>query len=334
MLADVVIMRLGLIFLLIGTHTFAPYSGSWDALPHSDGIEFYAHISSFTHFISMPALIFISGYLFGHSWHKVKGQSFKEFALKKLKRLILPCIVFSIFYFVLFNDYSQTLHKIAYYIVNGAGHLWFLPMLFWCFLFTYLIHKFEIPFKLAFPILIIFSILPIPELPLRLSSTFTYLIYFYIGFVVRLVGGGKSLPFNLLVLLTLTIGYIVLQIGLFEAHLLPKNTLIEKLTYLFSLNSLKLLLGLSGTGIAFVATRMFLSTGITLSINIITLSTYCYGVYIFHQFILKLIYYKTPITEILDPVVLPWISFCLTLLLSVSLTAMSHKTRIGRFLIG
>lgn len=194
MLADVVIMRIGLIFLLIGTHTFAPYSGSWEAIPNGSGLDIYAHISSITHFISMPALIFISGYLFGHSWCKIKGQSFKDFIIKKCKRLIIPSIIFSFFYFLLFNDISQPISNICYYIINGSGHLWFLPMLFWCFVITYTIHKLEVSYKIVIPILIIISILPLPTLPLRISSTCTYLIFFYIGSLfhgttISLLGG-------------------------------------------------------------------------------------------------------------------------------------------------
>lgn len=188
MLADVVIMRIGLIFLLIGTHSFAPYSGSWDALPNGYGLNFYAHISSFTHFISMPALIFISGYLFGHSWHKVKEQPFKGFVIKKFKRLIVPSIIFSLFYFFLFNNGSQSLYKICYNVINGMGHLWFLPMLFWCFVITYLIGKLTISHNLVIPTLIILSILPFPILPLRLSSTLGYLIFFNLGTIATMGG--------------------------------------------------------------------------------------------------------------------------------------------------
>ena len=164
MLADVVIMRIGLIFLLIGTHTFAPYSGSWKALSNSSGISIYAHLSSFTHYISMPSLIFISGYLFGHSWVRIKGQSFRVFVVKKIKRLIVPSIIFSLFYYFLFYDISRPISNICYDIIKGSGHLWFLPMLFWCFVITYTIYKLNLPNKIVIPILIILSILPLPTL--------------------------------------------------------------------------------------------------------------------------------------------------------------------------
>lgn len=189
MLADVVIMRIGLIFLLLGTHSFAPYSGSWEALPDMVNGSLYNHISPFTHFISMPALIFISGYLFGHTWHRTKQQTFHNFIIKKVKRLIIPSIVFSIFYYYLFYDKDMSAVQIGYTIINGCGHLWFLPMLFWCFLFTFLLNKFNFPARTTIAILILIAIAPIPTLPLRLSSTCSYLIYFYLGSSLQLHGG-------------------------------------------------------------------------------------------------------------------------------------------------
>lgn len=304
MLADVVIMRIGLIFLLIGTHAFAPYSGSWDVLPNMGNGIFYKYISPFTHFISMPALIFISGYLFGHSWHITRHQTFREFIIKKLKRLIIPSIIFSAFYYFLFYDTTRSFSQIGYSIINGCGHLWFLPMLFWCFIFTFLLHKFNITHRTVISILIIVSILPIPTLPFRLSSTCSYLIYFYVGSILQ-IREGINLRCSVLWLIGLTMIYFILQFIYPEISLTSKPSIFGKAIYLLAINSTKLILGFTGIGIAFIATRMFLQTGRVLPVYLITLSTYCYGVYIFHQFILKYIYYNIPVAEYIHPDVLP-----------------------------
>lgn len=333
MLADVVIMRIGLIFLLIGTHSFAPYSGSWDVLPNMEDVVFYKYISPFTHFISMPALIFISGYLFGHSWHRAKHQTFKEFIIKKFKRLIIPSIIFSGFYYFLFYDTTQSFSRIGYSIINGCGHLWFLPMLFWCFFLTFLLNKLNISHRTVISILIIVSILPIPTLPFRLSSTCSYLIYFYVGSVLQM-GGGIDLKHCALWLAILTVFYFVLQFIYPEITLAPKSSIFGKAIYLFAINVTKMLLGFAGIGIAFIATRMFLQTNRALPVYIITLSTYCYGVYIFHQFMLKCMYYNMPLAEYIHPSVLPWVAFTVTLLLSLTATALLLRTKAGRYLIG
>lgn len=334
MLADVVIMRIGLIFLLIGTHSFAPYSGSWDVLPDMEDGVFYKYISPFTHFISMPALIFISGYLFGHSWHRAKHQTLKEFLIKKFKRLIFPSIIFSGFYYFLFYDTTQSFSQIVYSIVNGCGHLWFLPMLFWCFFFTFLLYKINISHRIVISILVIVSILPIPTLPFRLSSTCSYLIYFYVGSALQLVGRGINLKHNTLWLIALAALYFALQFIYPEIILAPKSSIFGKAIYLLAINATKMLLGFAGISIAFVVTRMFLQTGRVLPVYIVTLSTYCYGVYIFHQFILKCVYYNMPVAEYISPNVLPWVAFTVTLLLSLTATSLLLRTKAGKYLIG
>ena len=67
---------------------------------------------------------------------------------------------------------------------------------------------------------------------------------------------------------------------------------------------------------------------------LITLSGYCYGVYIYQQFILKIIYYQTQLPFIVNAYWLPWIATLATIVLSLLLCHFTLKTKIGRFLIG
>ena len=59
-----------------------------------------------------------------------------------------------------------------------------------------------------------------------------------------------------------------------------------------------------------------------------------FGVYLFQQFILKAIYYHTPVPEIVGCWYLPWVSFLFTLISSMALSWLFRKTHVGRFLIG
>ena len=67
---------------------------------------------------------------------------------------------------------------------------------------------------------------------------------------------------------------------------------------------------------------------------LITLSGYCYGVYIYQQFVLKLLYYHTPLPPVLGRYWLPWVATAITVAASLLLCHYSLKTRLGRFLIG
>lgn len=62
---------------------------------------------------------------------------------------------------------------------------------------------------------------------------------------------------------------------------------------------------------------------------LISLSENCFGVYLFQQFVLVLIYDST-IPKIINPFFLPWISFAVALIISLLLTIGIRKTAIGK----
>ena len=63
---------------------------------------------------------------------------------------------------------------------------------------------------------------------------------------------------------------------------------------------------------------------------LITLSGYCYGVYIYQQFILQILYYKTSLPLQVNIYWLPWIASFITLVLSVLLCHLTLKFKWGR----
>ena len=91
----------------------------------------------------LETFVFISGYLFGFQVQKngIGIICFKNTILKKAKRLLLPCFFFGVIYYTVFYDLSKPVYEISYSIMCGTGHLWFLPMLFWCFTEIYLIER-------------------------------------------------------------------------------------------------------------------------------------------------------------------------------------------------
>ena len=67
---------------------------------------------------------------------------------------------------------------------------------------------------------------------------------------------------------------------------------------------------------------------------VINASSDCYGVYVYHQFILVWLYFYTPLVGTCPPLLVPIIGLILALSTSLLLTRLSLKTRLGRFLIG
>lgn len=142
-LFDVIAIRLSLIFLLVFYHAFAIYTGNWkipyDNFPSND---IYYWLGHWSHGFRLEAMTFISGLLFGYTLIKHPERlNYNSCILKKAKRLLLPCIIFSVVYYLMFYDLSEDWYIIAYKIVNGCGHLWYLPMIFWCFVVCYLLES-------------------------------------------------------------------------------------------------------------------------------------------------------------------------------------------------
>lgn len=134
---NIVILRIIFILLLVWTHAFAPWHGSWKIIDSQVlAPDYFEWAGMIAYYIFMPGFLFISGYLWRYSYVKSKQTlSISNYLYKKFKRLIIPCIILGAVYYCLFNDVSAPFITIVYSIVSGCGHLWFLPMLFWCFVF-------------------------------------------------------------------------------------------------------------------------------------------------------------------------------------------------------
>ena len=348
-LEDVAILRLLLIFLLIWNHAFAPYVGHWEPLSIQSNIVGYKWLVLIVYHMRIQALIFISGYLLGYtSLRKPDALLFKNCVIKKIKRLLLPCVIFSALYYVIFYDINHPIGTVAYSIVNGAGHMWFLPMLFWCFTGVYIVERFKIKPIYIFCVAVIVAIIPSPTLPLRLNNSLTYFIFFYTGFGLQrgyfkflAPSSHNSLATIVLCVIiyfaSFAIHYIVID-GRYDVmifHIVGmSDSVLTKILVISTGNILPFVMSMSGLLGAFWSTHYFIVGKYSLPTWMISLSTYCYGIYICQQFILKYLYYHTSLPEMTGPYLLPWIALIITLVSSIIITGLMLKSRIGRFLIG
>lgn len=84
--------------------------------------------------IAMPMFIFISGFLFGGQLMKTRPVSFIKIVKSKFMRLMVPFFVFATLFM-----FTQNSASIKPFYQWTYSHLWFLPMLFWCFVLTFLL---------------------------------------------------------------------------------------------------------------------------------------------------------------------------------------------------
>ncbi len=64
------------------------------------------------------------------------------------------------------------------------------------------------------------------------------------------------------------------------------------------------------------------------------LNPFCFGVYLSQQFVLQILYYKTPLFASVGPYFAPWIALFVTIIVSFSLTYLIRLSKAGRFLLG
>lgn len=336
MLNDVVILRVFFIIVLVLYHSFAPYCGSWGM---TDGVrpsaEYY-WVGKISYSFGLALFVFISGYLLGYNTNRKPDQlTANKCIFKKAKRLLIPSVVFSSVYFLLFFDHNVSALRGLYTIVNGCGHLWFLPMLFWCFVGVWMMEKLKVNPALVLGISVVASILAVGNLPMQLSRTALYFIYFYVGYGIQRGYFDALKPHRNL---TPIIGAAILWAAAFaisEAY--SRNggqiTVIQKVTHVTVTNALYLLTSLGGLFFCYWLINYYEVNKRSIAKWLISLSGCCYGIYIYQQFILQALYYHTQLPQMVGQW-LPWVGFFLTLIASYTAAMLSLKTRLGRFLIG
>lgn len=346
MLFEVVLIRLLLIVLLVLYHSFAIYNGAWEMPEGIIPVEGYWWVASLAYSFMLEAFVFISGYVLGFQTRtKYAGVlDFKTCVLKKCRRLMLPSIVFSVLYFLCFYDASDvSLGEGIYNIINGVGHMWFLPMLFLCFIFIYVVEKFKVSpnaVLLLSALAAFFSLGPLGDLPFRISSAMYYFLFFASGFYFQ--KGNISIERfarfrNIVFLFVLYVILFVLYNYLCECtkevgqdvsfYARAFNVLITRIVRV-----LQAALGLF-TCLTFVK-YLIVNGLVKLSSAAIRISGYCFGVYLFQQFILSWCVDCPVLISALGPYAFPWVAFLLALGLSLLFTHLLLQTKPGRFLIG
>lgn len=336
-LNEITWMRTILAVLIVFMHSFACYNYNWSEPQGFVDISTYKWLNRMSFSFTLEAFVFISGFLFAFQRITLKREDgFLKLFSSKCRRLFLPSIIFSLLYFVLFYDY-QGFAKFAYSIINGCGHMWFLPMLFWCFIGCWLLEKIPLKDSWKMLFLIAINLLTIFSIPLRLDRTAIFIFYFYGGFLVYkhsdIIKPKYTLPNLRLSWIVFYLSFIVLR-PLRDYLICGDNEPIH-MQVLLSVSSRACQLIYASLGIiAFYFTAVYYTQKHEISSITIKLSNCCFGIYLIQQFILMLVYYKTNIPVILGPYWLPWFGFIVTILISYFFTVGFLKTKVGRFLIG
>ena len=338
-LNEVSFMRPILLVLLVSYHAFAPYISSLKSWPLPEGfhqVEVYDWIGLLSRAFRLEGFVFISGYIFTFQLvEKKKFSSLKSLFTSKFQRLLIPSFIFSTLYILFFlhglSPFSTVLN-----IIGGAAHLWYLPCLFWCFLFQYIVIEKDFSPKLILIVLVIAMAISCVHLPFQINKVFYYISFFYGGGIFWTFskwfdnkGSIKNIFMAWAIFAILFVVINLLIIHLNSVSSTQKLSIVLKGGMLLAKTYSKAILGWSGI-IALYLTSVYYCKKHILSDIIIKIGACGYGVYVFHQFILVYLYRYTEFPQICGTYGLPWAGFGVTVIFSVLLTLAVRSTKIGR----
>jgi fucose 4-O-acetylase-like acetyltransferase len=321
---DIVLLRVVTTFSLVIYHSFAMFSGAWE-LPSkyigSADVNAYKWIARFSFSILLESFTFISGYLFAYK--NTRCIEFVKLIKNKVIRLIIPCLIFSCIYDVLFKK-SQQFSVLAFYnIFCGVGHLWYLPMLFWCFVMGYYLFKLNPCIALVISLFLKFAGYFV-TLPVRLDSAFNFLFFFAFGYYFSIY---KIKIINIFCKKYFVALFFLIYITMFLTSCYLRDASIKiYLLYIFNI-----IYRCSGITSVYLLFNMLKKTDLPNMLYII--DKYSFGIYIFHQIILDYTYYHSIVPDKLSIVYLPFFGIIITGIVSFSATWLVKRTKIGAIIL-
>ena len=340
---DINYIRIIMILSVLVVHSFTPFGGGWPLPSGYPRIKEYAEIVRYTASFNMEMFVFISGFLFGFKAYRLnlKGETFdfKDVMWNKVKRILLPSVVFSLAYALIFPDKVQPLTHLLYRVFTGAGHLWFLPMIFTCFFIFVLIEKYHVKQWIVIPILLLLSILPHRDMFFQLGRTSYFLIFFYCGYALRrydfrFIERLYNLKSIIVSLALYLFFYTYLNRHIFGTVLKRKITITHNLDVWAWQNVIHVCYAFFGLLFFYLLVNYLLKKNIIKPSQMAKkIGEYCFGIFIFQQFVLKLLYYDTPLHTYVSPYAFPWIGLSAAIGISFVLTYVCMKTKIGRTLL-
>lgn len=341
LLYEVSIIRPTIIFLLVVLHSFTKISAGGSRTNDYELATVYQWFCWLVSGFRIETIALIAGYVFAYqSLDLNKSYKFGPFLWKKFKRLIIPMLVFGLIYYFCFYFDSDSFEVKSFLVTlfSGCGHLWFLPMLFWCFLAIWFIDCFKLSSWFTFLLFAAITIIPIPSMPFGLGRLPHFLFFVYAGYFLWTKRDWiLKHCLNNVTIIAFWIAYVVLVV---IVHLVIPTTSTETTVMQKGLIYItKRVVGLLMSCCGIMALYLMVCKTTTKADYhprqwVIKASDNCYGVYVYHQFILVILYFFTPLVAVCHPLLVPWIGLVVALGASLLLTKITLMSRVGKLLIG
>lgn len=317
-----------LLLLLLSYHCFIIYNNGWSMPDGVSSNEIYAWVAKFSYSFLLEGFVFIFGYVFAYQKSLNRYTRLKDVVANKSKRLLLPSAVFSCIYLLVFYTGDINI-SLVYSILEGVSHMWYLPMLFWTFIICALLIKYVSNKWWRLAVFCLMCLVSYVPLPLRFNNAMYYALFFYVGYEVYHKRNLISSMITGRNILSLLFGFVAIFILLTTCrewlHFMASSS--DFIIYKIAGYSMATLvrtiyatLGLFGLYMM----SQYVATRVRIPYCVIMIGTLGMGIYLIHQFVIMIIYYKTSLPSLLDGW-LPWASFIITLVSSVVLTYILKK---------
>lgn len=317
------IIKVVAILLVVFAHVSRMYTsdGIIDTLRDSITLNY---LTQYIYSFHMPLFVFVSGAIYYYVRKKLnKYDNINKFVVSKSKRLMIPYIVFGLFYVApIMIGLNLTKSSTIGYISKGiilsldSRHLWYVFMLFNVFIILRIFEKYIDKAPTLIPIVIFIFLYSISgRLPaiLQISNTAKYLVFFYMGYLFQ---NKKEIIFDKLKFNKLScISFFLLNI----------ITLIGSI-YMENIKVPGLIIGLTEFssavfGILFIYGVITLLSKTTIEENKIykSIEKNSFGIYLFHPMLIYIMFYFLGPKDI-HPYILTLLVFVVSLLISNILT--------------
>lgn len=318
---DISVMRVFAMLLVVLYHCLCPYTSIWDGSPYGIGFHVMAWqvLDGMLMQIHLPIFFLISGYLYG--FKRIRGgySDTKRFVRDKAMRVLLPYIIVGLFLCVL-------QHRELLQMLNGVSHLWFLVVIFEC----YMLGKVAEPIvrmrrkeqKILFVAIVLFTI---------------YVPYHIAG--IRIIGLSfllKYFPFYVLGMMGATVEFTIVERYRKEICIFLCLSVIFLLLaqILFRHPVLSNLIGLAAVTSFFACMRVLQMKPLPNWVN--SLDKCSMGIYIVHHILIQemngISYFREIATT--HYYIYPIIQFLIITIVSWGFVALCRKNKYSKYVLG
>lgn len=330
-----IVLRTFAIIAVVLYHCYCPWLEAWNWYK-CEYRSLYSFIFETVLVGRMPLFVCVSGYLFSHLYlDRGKYHEFGNFLQNKIKRLLVPCMLFTgLMCLILQLNYVEN-------IVGYGFHLWFLKMLFFCFMTTWLCAKYIHQIKLdiiAICISIIMMFISMPKF-LGIGQYFKYYFFFLGGYMLYKYRYQLKFLYNKYFATLLMTFFTLICIICAWRYLAQPQLANGDIIHLDKVVMIcRMLLRPLTILIAFMIVDFYLKHNTTLVNTFDHMNKLSYGIYLFHMLFLQIIHkyyfsYTQSVCEI-HYIISPIIFFIIILSLSILFTYLLRKTKWGIYLIG